>query len=442
MVEGMLKQRVFGTLFACCVTVLFLAMAAGPVLAAGGPGKISGIYGYVTDAQSGLPVGGVLVTDLWGRQCYTDVNGLYGIMEYKYDTYTITASKNGWIAKSARAVLKSPYGEARVDFNLAHQTGFYGRVTSDTGATLAGAHIKFYLAGTNYDDSFADSWGWYWDRPVLWGQTYESDCHSADGWPWEGGSYWAVFHHGLHIHSNQAILNNFVLQTNMRLNVPVAAIYCTLLPTTHVQMEITIGSGGSQTVSFNVVGGGGSSSQSWQTTSTFMRQDTHSLVVKRWFILSGYYDTGDNEFMPTITWTNDYFAEDTQSDYSSSPCDANYHGINTITDPPTCPSGKGGTDGGVAANQLPLWGNFNHPIFHTASSSVTFTLGQEVTMPVLSVYGSISMGASASFTKTSTNNLLVTLWNLDTVTHKYKWYLEGTSTSEGGILHVWDMGQG
>ena len=59
------------------------------------PPPVADLYGMVTDAETGLPISGVLVT-IGGLTTYTNASGGYGFTGLTPGSYTITFEKDGY----------------------------------------------------------------------------------------------------------------------------------------------------------------------------------------------------------------------------------------------------------------------------------------------------------------------------------------------------------
>jgi phosphotransferase system IIA component len=84
-------RRAFGAL----VLISSLGLSGGFASA----GTLGGVAGTVTDAKTGAPVAGAVVTIVSGSQSVTvktDAKGHYIVMSLQPDNYTISASKDGY----------------------------------------------------------------------------------------------------------------------------------------------------------------------------------------------------------------------------------------------------------------------------------------------------------------------------------------------------------
>src|ERR1700736_5250070 len=81
------------------VTALF-SFLGRPAFAAGG--VIGTLRGSVVDLQTNAAIGGVLITAVSGSGSFhasTDAKGFFTLLQLPTDTYTVTASKNGYEAQ-------------------------------------------------------------------------------------------------------------------------------------------------------------------------------------------------------------------------------------------------------------------------------------------------------------------------------------------------------
>src|SRR5579872_2314548 len=78
------------------VAALFLS-SASPALTAGG--VIGTLRGSIVDAQTNAGISGVAITAVSGSGAFhttTDTHGFFALLQLPTDTYTVTASKNGY----------------------------------------------------------------------------------------------------------------------------------------------------------------------------------------------------------------------------------------------------------------------------------------------------------------------------------------------------------
>jgi len=110
------------------------------------------IAGTVTDATTGFPLAGVLVTAApGGANATTALDGTYNV-SVAPDTYTVTASKPTY-APSSRSAVVASNATTTVDFQLAPAPGWIGGRVADvaTGSPLGGVSLKVVDGtGTEY----------------------------------------------------------------------------------------------------------------------------------------------------------------------------------------------------------------------------------------------------------------------------------------------------
>src|SRR5579872_2821789 len=100
------KNRAYFRVFiALLLTGAFFLLQPLPSLGAGG---VTGtLRGSVVDIQTNAPIGSVLITAVSGSGSYratTDAHGFFALLQLPTDTYTVTASKNGYAAQVIQGI--------------------------------------------------------------------------------------------------------------------------------------------------------------------------------------------------------------------------------------------------------------------------------------------------------------------------------------------------
>jgi hypothetical protein len=101
---------------------------------------IGTITGRVTNASTGAGLSGVTVS-YTGGSAVTDASGNYQLNSVSPGTYTLTASKSGWVTNTATVSVSSG---ATTTANIKIATGgkIAGKVTNKSGAAISGATVK------------------------------------------------------------------------------------------------------------------------------------------------------------------------------------------------------------------------------------------------------------------------------------------------------------
>ena len=73
------------------------------------------------------------------------------------------------------------------------------------------------------------------------------------------------------------------------------------------------------------------------------------------------------------------------------------------------------------------------------SESVSYSTGLKVSVPIGSLGMNIELGGSLTAAESWANEYSITVRNNDGSTHDFKWFFEGTSSTLGMILHVWEV---
>ena len=98
------------------------------------------IAGRVTNASTGAGLQGVTVS-YTGGSAITDAGGNYKLNSVSPGTYTLTASKSGWVSASTSATVVSG-GTATANIKIATGGKIAGKVTNRSGAAISGATVK------------------------------------------------------------------------------------------------------------------------------------------------------------------------------------------------------------------------------------------------------------------------------------------------------------
>jgi len=223
-------------------------------------------------------------------------------------------------------------------------------------------------------------------------------------------------------------------------SVPIAEIFfTTTYATTHCKLGVTLGSGGTHSVTVDVAGNGYTSSEAWSSSVSWPATDSKSLVLLRNVVLTGTYDMTAAKVIDVRVrlWTNEYPPIYDQPENPTSVSDPNYAGINTNVN--GINEGKGMLCPNIEPN-MQLW-VYPFKIEKTGSSSLTFSLGASVSFGIPNTPVSFKVSSTFSSGASSSNAIFAHVWNTDTYAHTYKWYLEGESLYGGVALHVWDMGR-
>jgi hypothetical protein len=118
-----------------------------------GPAGVGNVVGQVTDAYTGLPVGGATVRHL-GEQTTSDSSGMYSLNALPDGDTTLTASSAGYVDQSVTVNVTS--GDPTVqDFQLTPKPGSIGGGVTDsvTGLPIAGAAVAYSGAATTTNAS-------------------------------------------------------------------------------------------------------------------------------------------------------------------------------------------------------------------------------------------------------------------------------------------------
>lgn len=98
------------------------------------------ITGRVTNASTGAGLSGVAVS-YSGGSAVTDASGNYRLNSVSPGTYTLTASKSGWVSASTSVTVVSG-GTATANVKIATGGKIAGKVTNKSGAAISGATVK------------------------------------------------------------------------------------------------------------------------------------------------------------------------------------------------------------------------------------------------------------------------------------------------------------
>lgn len=136
---------------AAAVGIAALALAAPPTPP---PGRAN-LYGKVTDADTGEPITGVLVS-LNGMEAYTDATGNYAFADLEPGTYSLFFQKGGYEEiEMADITLQEGHNELNVQMpRVVVLANLYGVVTdAETGYPLAGVKVTIDALATYTDSS-------------------------------------------------------------------------------------------------------------------------------------------------------------------------------------------------------------------------------------------------------------------------------------------------
>jgi len=119
----------------------------------GPPPGLANLYGKVTDAVTGDPISGVLVT-LNGMQVYTDAEGNYAFTDLDPGTYSLFFQKGGYEEiEMADIILVEGDNVLNVPLTPIPPpvANLYGKVTdAQTGSPLAGVSVQLTDSGGHY----------------------------------------------------------------------------------------------------------------------------------------------------------------------------------------------------------------------------------------------------------------------------------------------------
>jgi hypothetical protein len=105
-----------------------------------GEAASSGLTGKVSSAVNGSGIAGATVT-AGGQSAVTDTSGVYMLPDLAPNTYTVTATKSGWLKNSTTATVVS--GSATTaNIKLATSGRITGSVKTTTGALVSGAKVS------------------------------------------------------------------------------------------------------------------------------------------------------------------------------------------------------------------------------------------------------------------------------------------------------------
>jgi hypothetical protein len=105
------------------------------------PASSGTITGKVTSASSGAALSGATVS-FSGRSTSTDANGNYIFTSVASGTYTLTATKTGYVSNSVTVSL-SAGATATANIKLATGGQITGKVVTSSGAAISGAAVRF-----------------------------------------------------------------------------------------------------------------------------------------------------------------------------------------------------------------------------------------------------------------------------------------------------------
>jgi hypothetical protein len=116
--------------------LLTLAPSGSPPPPPSGTGSISG---KVTNASSGAALSGATVSGTLGTKT-TDTSGNYSFTNVANGTYTLTASKSGYLSRNFTVTVSGAAVTQNMPIATSGKIG--GHVTSSSGAALAGVSVQ------------------------------------------------------------------------------------------------------------------------------------------------------------------------------------------------------------------------------------------------------------------------------------------------------------
>jgi hypothetical protein len=181
------------------------------------------VYGYITDGATGDPLVGATVNVVGVGSTTTSTTGYYSKNVPEYGTYTVQASKYGFIQNSGTASVVYPGTQGSRNLALSHTNGAYARVKSDsTGAPIGGATMYYYMLndieaywtiGCTCD---ANGFAYLGNMPGIYGDRFIADKN--DYW----GNYQQVTINGYSVTSY-----TFYLKTSDKVTQTISGVYFT-----------------------------------------------------------------------------------------------------------------------------------------------------------------------------------------------------------------------
>ena len=409
----MRKRNRIAALFALAATALFFFSATGSVVA---PLPGTGINGYVTDVNSGLPISGATVScgSPYPMTKTTDANGFYNLAPlYAYGTYTVTASKTDYVTQSKQVTVVYRVATPKVNLALAPAWGVYGWVKDETGSAVSQAKVSLYYSYFSYYEYYASANGYYWYHQL-------TNVLKVNAWKF---GYWDASSNAWVASKSSLVRKDFTIQKDTLSEITVGAIYSTVnWAHTSVVMTLDTGYGQSTKVTCTLGGSGGSKTTSLTVTQAYLSGTSNTcLIIKEQCWITGSYDmiakkvigSWIREYTGYRTWKTDW--TDYYSKYS-----IDVSGMTTKGHIQQIPKGVGGYKVGALAD-----------------GSITYQLGLSLSIGAYGV--SVPFELVGSWTGTKTTSLYTSISNNDGVSHDYKWWLEGSSAKGGLVLHVWEM---
>jgi hypothetical protein len=181
------------------------------------------VIGYITDGATGDPLVGATVNVVGVGSTTTSTTGYYSKNVPEYGTYTVQASKYGFIQNSGTASVVYPGTQGSRNLALSHTNGAYARVKSDsTGAPIGGATMYYYMLndieaywtiGCTCD---ANGFAYLGNMPGIYGDRFIADKN--DYW----GNYQQVTINGYSVTSY-----TFYLKTSDKVTQTISGVYFT-----------------------------------------------------------------------------------------------------------------------------------------------------------------------------------------------------------------------
>lgn len=402
-------------IFATSASALFLISIVSPVVSPYAPSEgIHGmvIYGTVTAYGSGLPISGAEVECYGVGTTTTNANGNYYFVINKGGSYLVKVRCLDYETQSKWTSISWQTGLCVADFVMVPARGVHGFVYDENGAPIEDATVTCSPGGYT---TMTYSNGYYWFNPLRPGD-YSVTAKKFGYWT----SRWDKV--TMSLYDIGVVWKNFTCAHDMIGAVPLAAMFASVNPAhTKVTLEYTIGDATKTSVSFNIAGSGISKTTTTPWTMIFVSSNHPFMIIGQQCWVTGTYSMTTSLIvsMQVRNWINVYTCDSTTNDYWGK------YSINVSK-----VSSKKGWIKQVSP-AVPYKATVN------ATGSVIYQHGISLSVCAYGVPVTAKcVGFAADKVKSS---LSITIVNNDTVTHEYKFYLEGTDPYGGMVFHVWEM---
>jgi len=375
-----------------------------------------GIYGKVTDAVTGDPIIGATVSG-GGDTDETDANGNYWLsIPYAGGHYVSVYDKEGFDSDGKTVYISSYTGFGVGNFQLTHVASIWGYTEDESDNHIGNQYIS-----VNWNPllaTYSDENGFYYMQPSSQGYYY-LDSSMADHFIIED---WCVWYP-----SGGTVHTDLVFETDKLKEVTIFAMFVTV-NTQHTSCWANFTTSQMTTATVTAYAPGSSYTDS-KTTTLSQTWGTHNdpcLVLKREVWISGevgHIGDGENGLRDCYvkSWRNYINLHDDINDYMDE----------SEINPDSYPSTKAG---GGEVTPGDHW-----TISKRDSESVSYSTGLKVSVPIGSLGMNIELGGSLTAAESWANEYSITVRNNDGSTHDFKWFFEGTSSTLGMILHVWEV---